>query len=469
MIFATVSFTTSIQCFGMHGRYYEFSSMGVFSSFFGQQATSIAIRLYFWIVIYMPCALVFLDFIYRFRILFGEVLSLGWVIRYVIASYSILGLIAFGVHSLYFTMGPSEKTVQFDGVMAAFLNVSKAEIPAYQTSDMLNPVQFTALLLLSIVIFAVYSFVAYVMHRVRRETQNNDKMNRTAKVQAANRQIILLILVVQAMVPVVLFVPILANVACALLNTSSLAITHFSYFSLSLAAAFKPLATIAIVPSFRRAFLFKHCFATSERYFLVSLGVFSPFFPTEMSGILVRAYLCRLFLEGGPSPQFDQTVRDVLSVKEIPPYMSTSLRSIPLNVVLSAIVLLSVLNYAFISFVTLRIRRTIRHNAGVARVANGRTQTQIGRIIFVQALAPIFICIPIVLNVGSSLVGLANLQVASFCFLFVETAAAFKPLAAIIIVPQFRAAAFCNRQKRTGVQALTNYNSPNALNASSTN
>ncbi|KAI6234703.1 hypothetical protein M3Y99_00758200 [Aphelenchoides fujianensis] len=218
IIFELVNFFTSTYCTTMHGRFYFYAG---FPTSLNQYATSISVRAYLWIVVYVPLVIVPLDFLYRLRaVTKGVVLSKRSIALYIFLAYSVSFLFAFPYNGAY----------------------------------MRAPLEMFILSLIVLVVWVDYSFIIFVVVKIRRKMSETVQAAVSKKAEATQRTVTR-VMIVQAMVPLILCLPTSINVGSGLLLIDMPNFAPFVFGLISWTAALKPLCTILLVPHYRASVL----------------------------------------------------------------------------------------------------------------------------------------------------------------------------------------------------------------------
>ncbi|KAI6206088.1 hypothetical protein M3Y94_00866600 [Aphelenchoides besseyi] len=249
-----VNFISSTHCVTLNGRFYFFNG-GPHSRFFNQYTTSILVRGYLWIVIYIPLTLIPLDFVYRYRaVCHGDLISKRAVGFYVICAYSVSFLLAFPYNGLYLKVGPSEETAKYDYIFEEALGYNHHEVPPYLTMGIRAPLECGILSLVVLVVFLDYGFIVYVVIMIKKKMIENVQRNVSRKAEATQKSVSRVIMI-QAMIPLFLCIPTAINILCALFLIDVPYFAPYVFSIISWMAALKPFVTIMLVPTYRCSIL----------------------------------------------------------------------------------------------------------------------------------------------------------------------------------------------------------------------
>ncbi|KAI6210931.1 hypothetical protein M3Y96_00379900 [Aphelenchoides besseyi] len=242
------------HCLTLKGRFYFFNG-APHSKYFDQYTTSILVRAYLWIVIYIPLTLIPLDFVYRYRsVCHGDLISKRAVGFYVICAYSITFLIAFPYNGLYLKSGPSEETAKYDYIFGEALGFNHGEIPSYLSMGIRAPLECGILSLVVLVVFLDYGFIVYVVVMIKKKMAESLQRNVSRKAEATQKSVSRVIMI-QAMIPLFLCVPAAINILCALFLIDVPYLAPYVFSIVSWMAALKPFVTIMLVPTYRCSIL----------------------------------------------------------------------------------------------------------------------------------------------------------------------------------------------------------------------
>ncbi|KAI6191018.1 hypothetical protein M3Y97_00182200 [Aphelenchoides bicaudatus] len=253
LLFDAVNFLTTTQCITLKGRFF-FINGGIHSAYWTPKMAFLSVETYLWIVVYVPLCLVPLDFFYRWRaVCHGDLISKRFITLWVALAYFFSFIVAFPVNGMYMVAGPSQETKQYDSILQTALGTDR--LSGYLTMGLRGPLEMGVLILIVLVINVDYTFIGYVFWQLHKKIQESVSRNVSKKAEATQKQVTKIMLL-QAFVPLVLCLPTSVNILAALFMIDIPGFAPFVFSMISWLAAFKPLATIIIVPHYRTT-LFK--------------------------------------------------------------------------------------------------------------------------------------------------------------------------------------------------------------------
>lgn len=269
--------------------------------------TSYLLRAYFWSILF-PIALIPIDFYYRFRWVcswvcqtFGnsiyvfssthqgvintrccskDPLSNNQLLGLVFLAYFVTFVEAFFHGNMFILLGPSEETRKYTQILRKYSTKWKgSDVPSFSVYESVrdlplhlnflmqtNILAILSILLIILLILFVYIVVIYTVWHINAKVREDCKSIKNKRlrpvhsqvarilfVQVCTDSILILIPALKAAIPLVLCIP--SSVICmgGLLH---LDMPDFGVYALSISvwlAVLKPLATIAVVPNYRKS------------------------------------------------------------------------------------------------------------------------------------------------------------------------------------------------------------------------